>query len=67
MTPVEFNATLQELGWGQRLLARRLGCDAMLVNRWANGKTPIPSQIAAWITRLRAAHAQQPKPADGWR
>lgn len=64
MTPDDFNAALATLGWSQRMLARRLGCDAMTVNRWSHGRQAIPAQVAAYLARLKAAHARVPEPAE---
>jgi len=64
MTPTEFTAALDTLGWSRRELARRLACDTNLPARWAAGAT-IPPAIETWLgawVRFAVKH-----PAPEWR
>lgn len=48
MTPAEFTAWLDHMGWSQREAARRLGCGRNTISAWLDGQapTPIPPYIA---------------------
>ena len=45
MTADEFKSALSELGLSQGRVAEVWGCSRELVNRWANGKVPIPGIV----------------------
>lgn len=55
MTAEEFRAHLGELGWAQIGLVRRLDAAAhqktapSTVNRWAQGRHPVPAGVAAYL------------------
>lgn len=66
MTPAEFSAALATLGWSERFLARQLGCNHKLVQRWSAGGTLIPPPIARWLDRIAGCHERYPPP-DDWR
>jgi DNA-binding transcriptional regulator YiaG len=66
MTPTEFAAAVDRLGWSQRGLADLLGCDDRLVRRWANGERSFPPSLVAWLRTLATFHAAHPPPTD-WR
>ncbi len=57
MTPTEFRSALRTLGVSQRWLADKLGVDFRTVNRWANGKLPVP-QYAQFPLELLIRIAQ---------
>ena len=52
MTPEEFTAALQTLGWKQSDLARRLDLDKNTPSRWANGKTPVPGWASEYLRAM---------------
>jgi len=68
MTPAEFTAALDVLGWSRRHLVELLGCDTTLANRWASGRARVPTKIAQWLTR-RVKDLQRDPPPEGpnWR
>lgn len=66
MTPDEFTVALLTLGWSQLHLSQRLDCSEKLCRRWAAGEAVVPPSIAAWLSKLVAAHARLPAPVD-WR
>jgi hypothetical protein len=66
MTPAEFSAALEALGWSHRHLARRLRCDSGLPIRWARGTAPVPLPLARWLVSAWDWHELHPPPVD-WR
>jgi len=46
MQAPQFRRVLRALGLSQAALARRLEVDVRTVNRWARGKSPVPTSIA---------------------
>jgi hypothetical protein len=66
MTPDQFTAGLQTIGWSQRQLVALLGCDTILATRWSRGTAAIPPRIERWLTKLVACHERNPVPND-WR
>jgi ribosome-binding protein aMBF1 (putative translation factor) len=64
MTPDQFRACLDLIGWSQRGLAARLQMDERQVRRWAAG-ADIPRPIAAWLEDLALFHERHPAPQ--WR
>ena len=64
MTPDQFRACLEAIGWTQRGLAERLSCNERGVRRWADGSAAIPPAIAAWLMALASAHELHPAPQD---
>lgn len=66
MTPEEFVAALQRIGWSQRQLVALLECDTNLATRWSRGTAAIPPSIAHWLQRVAACHERNPVPTD-WR
>jgi len=50
------------LGWSLRDLASRTGRRQTTVMRWANGLSPVPPKVAAWLETLAAFHAAHPAP-----
>lgn len=63
MTPDEFKSALKGLGLSQARVAAVWGCSRELVNRWANGKVPIPGVVRfaiAGIPVLREENATKP-------
>ncbi len=66
MTPAEFTASLDALGWSQRHLARLLECDTNMPTRWARGTVQVPPSIAEWLEQLVWHHECYGVP-DDWR
>ena len=66
MTPDRLRTCLDLIGWSQRQLAGILAIQFSSVQRWANGQTAIPPQVAEWLERVAATHEQNPLP-EGWR
>ena len=64
MTPTEFRTALDEIGWTQRELARRLGVPEARVRRWGNGMYPVPDGVAHGLGRIVAAYQRLPAPCD---
>ena len=62
----ELVTALDALGWSNRHLARLLGCDHKLTERWLDGTAAIPPSVLSWVRRLAAAHERNPAPTD-WR
>ena len=53
---------LAALGWTVRELARRVDRHRTTVMRWADGQSPVPDDVAAWLETLVAFHARHPAP-----
>jgi len=53
MTGPELRAALKSLNLSQRSLAERLGVLPQTVNKWAQGKLPVP-KYAAYVLSLLA-------------
>jgi len=66
MTPAEFTAALDVLGWSKRELVRHIKCDTNLPLAWERGEIEIPPRIASWLLKLSSYHLKQPPPTD-WR
>jgi hypothetical protein len=66
MTPTEFTAALDVLGWSKRELVRHIRCDTNLPLAWERGEVEIPPRIEAWLTKLAQFHLKHPPPTD-WR
>ena len=66
MSPDEFRACLDTIGWSQRNLARRLAIHYTRTERMATGRYPVPANIADWLRRLASLHAVHKLP-HGWR
>lgn len=49
MNSIDLKAALSDLGWSQKDLASRLGCDQDTVSRWSTGKTPVPAHVAEYM------------------
>lgn len=49
MNSIDLKAALSELGWSQKYLASRLGCDEDTVSRWCTGKTAVPAYVSEYI------------------
>lgn len=64
MTPTRLRECLALLRWSQRGLAEALRQDERQVRRWASGQYDVPAEVAAWLERLAAHHAQNPPPQD---
>lgn len=54
MTHTQLLSTLKELHWSQAELARRTGISTQSVNAWANGGTPVPPWLPAYLEALIA-------------
>ncbi len=62
MTPARLRQCLDTLRWSQRGLGEALGIDDRQVRRWTSGAYSVPTEVASWLERLAAAHAQHPPP-----
>jgi len=61
MTPDEFTNALAALGWKQSDFCRKAGVTKQTPSRWANGLSPIPAWVAAYLGAmldLVALHAK---------
>lgn len=64
MTPAEFLAALDALGWKQSDFCRKTGVSKDTPSRWAGGKTPIQPWVRAYlgamleIKRLHATYIE---------
>jgi transcriptional regulator with XRE-family HTH domain len=66
MTGAELAAALATLGWSQRHLAIKLGCNTNLPTWWARGQVAVPQDIGDWLYELAEFHARHPVPQT-WR
>ena len=62
MTPDRFRECLALLRWSQRGFAEATGRDPRQVQRWASGEYAIPGDVADWLERAAAFHAENPPP-----
>jgi transcriptional regulator with XRE-family HTH domain len=67
MTAKEFRDALEMIGWGQRDVVRRVNMSQTHVRRWASGEYPVPEEVAVWLAKLAAAHADTPPPIMQWK
>jgi len=69
MTPEEFTSALAALGWKQSDFCRKSGVTKQTPSRWANGQSPIPLWVGAYLGAMQdmaALHAKYIAPAkDG--
>lgn len=49
MTPDEFKAALERLGWKQSDFCAKAGVERNTPSRWGNGHTPIPDWVPAYL------------------
>jgi ribosome-binding protein aMBF1 (putative translation factor) len=66
MSPDRMRWALEQIGWGQRELARRLAANESTIRAMARGNREIPIELAVWLETLASVHISLPKPA-GWR
>ncbi len=62
MPPTELDAVLSLLGWSDRELAVRLGCDRSLPGKWRKGRAKMRPVDAEWLRACAAALAALPPP-----
>ena len=60
MTVDMLRAILEQFEWSPRTLARVLGIHETAARKWANGRNPIPQNVADWLEVISAGPA-------GWR
>jgi transcriptional regulator with XRE-family HTH domain len=53
MTPEEFTAALQVLGWKASDFCRKAGVERSTPSRWINGKTEIPAWVKAYLGAMQ--------------
>ena len=53
MTPEAFTAALAALGWKQSDLCRKSGVTKQPPSRWANGLTPVPAWVPAYLGAMQ--------------
>ena len=69
MSPDEFTAALAAVGWKQSDFCRKAGVSKQTPSRWANGLTPVPDWVPAYLgllldlQRLHAKYLLQSGPA----
>lgn len=56
MTPATLRATLSELGWSLRHLARVLCRPTGTVTNWTRDRYSVPPDVAEWLLRRVALH-----------
>ena len=61
MTPSEYRAAFDTIGWTHTRLAERLSMSERQVRRWYAGG-PVPTRVAEWLLRLARCHADNPPP-----
>lgn len=62
MTATRLHEILDILRWSRRDLAKALDIHPTTAARYANGRQPIPANVASWLERLAAAHEANPMP-----
>lgn len=62
MTPKKFVNCLATIGWSMRRVADMLGVNEITARRWADGRYPVPEQVAQWLETLAATHHKNPPP-----
>lgn len=66
MTPAQFNATLDAIGWSRSTLAEKLGLITdRVVRLWAARKVPGPPPVARWLREIAQTVEAMP-PSKGW-
>lgn len=53
MSPEEFTSALGALGWKQSDFCRKTGVTKQTPSRWANGQTPIPLWVLAYLGAMQ--------------
>ena len=53
MTPEAFTAALAALGWKQSDFCRKSGVTKQTPSRWANGLTPVPAWVPAYLGAMQ--------------
>lgn len=66
MTQDQFLAALDTLGWTKTNLARHLGCDLKVPQRWAEGIGSIHPDVERWIEEEVKWRKRHPAPT-GWK
>ena len=62
MTPKQFTAAIDQIGWTLRGTAEHLALPPTRIRRWADGEYPVPDAVAHWLEALARAHKQNPAP-----
>lgn len=62
MTPDTFRALCAACGWSPQGLALRCGRRRDAGTEWATGRIRVPAEVAAYLARVAAWHAQNPAP-----
>ena len=68
MSPDEFAAALQALGWKQSDFCRKSGVTKQTPSRWVNGQTPVPAWVPAYLgamLEIKRLHAAYVEPGTG--
>ena len=53
MSPDAFTAALAALGWKQSDFCRKAGVTKQTPSRWANGLTPVPAWVPAYLGAMQ--------------
>lgn len=51
---IQLLQTLEDIGWSQAKLARKLQIDPNTVSRWVTGRTPVPTWALEYLSALKA-------------
>jgi plasmid maintenance system antidote protein VapI len=62
MTSDRFNECLALIGWSVSGVAKRMGVPQTRPRRWAEGRYPVPADVARWLEKLATAHERNPPP-----
>jgi transcriptional regulator with XRE-family HTH domain len=57
----QLKANLNDFGWSQAELAKRLKVHPNTVTKWVNDRKPVPQSVILWVnalSELRALHAR---------
>lgn len=66
MSPAEYAAAVDALGWSGRHVAGMLGCHRNLPPAWEDGRLTVPPAVAQWIGQIVQVIQKYPPPAQ-WR
>ena len=63
MTPADFIAAQDAIGWSNVQLAARLAMNETQIRRWRNGRATPRAAVADWLRTLADFHEAHPAPA----
>ena len=62
MTATRFRQCLDTIGWSVCGIAAKLDVPETRPRRWAEGRYPVPKEVARWLERLATVHEKNPPP-----